>query len=141
MYGRWDDCGLRLPGGPDVLRRVVDDETVSHRIAEDRGEDPKDGLDRCGCEHLGAPPNPGLHLARSDRGERTIAERREHVVAEVRVDLDDGRSAVHLRVPPRVRVVAECDSTSRWIDVGAVEDLALDAGQESLGRSEEHTSE
>lgn len=98
--GRWDDGGLRLPGEPDVLGRVVDDETVPDRIAEDRGEDPEDGLDRCGCEHLGAPPNPGLHLARADRGERTVTER---------------------------------DAASRWIDVGAVEDLALDASQESLG--------
>ena len=67
-----------------------------------------------------AAAHPCLQLARSDRGERSITERRVHMQPQVRLDLGSGRLSVNLHLAPLLGVGLEGHAACGGIDDASV---------------------
>lgn len=121
---------FREPNSPTRRGR---DQAVLHGTTEDRRHIAVDHLHRRGRENVGTIPDPRLNLARADGGDRTIAENRQHVVAQVGLDLRGRRRPVHLQDAPLPCVVAEALSPGGGVDVRATSLVHLDRRQPPLG--------
>ena len=132
LDGRRFDLRLGLAGESRALRRVADDQVIGDGVVQDRREQSVDHLDRRWGQHLGPAADPRLDLAGAQRGQRPVTERGEDVVAQVSVDLNHGAWPVELGGLPGGGVVPQEHLAGAGVDVGPVEQLALDLGEEPL---------
>ncbi len=131
---RWRlDLVATLAGESYPRGRAAREQAVVDGGVEDGREDPIDDCHRRGREHVCARTDPGLQFAGADAGDWAVAEEREDMVPEVGVGPHDRRRPVELALLPGGRVLGERRLAGGGIDVGAVEQLALDAGEEAFG--------
>jgi hypothetical protein len=116
----------------DLLAGRRGDEPVVDGGAEDRGQVCVHGADGRRRQHVGPPANPGLDLRATHVGERSVAEERENVSAQVCLELGARRVSVDLRLGPPCRVVAEQLPAGGGVNVGPAGLVRFDVGEKPL---------
>lgn len=86
-----------------------------------------------GCIFVESSFDERLDLGAPDRSEGTVFEARQHVEAQMRLDLHLGRGPVHARRLPFARVLAEAFLAAGRVDVGAAREVTADRVEPLLG--------